>query len=92
MDERKRRGFTRESVKVGLRTIRKRVDPPGPPEAEDDRLPTVLFVPPRCPNGCKSRPKTYRTYLPWRYHKCRECGMKYRSYEGEGEIFEEEKG
>jgi hypothetical protein len=55
-------------------------------EPEDDHVPAVPFVPFRCPNCGRHKPRTYSVRaVPGqrtvRYHRCLACGTKYRSFE-----------
>lgn len=44
-------------------------------------LPTVPYVPFRCPRCHAAKPRTYAVRQVYRYHKCRRCGHFYRSLE-----------
>lgn len=53
----------------------------------DDRLPIVPFCPFRCPRCGRSKPFTYGQKGRIRYHRCQECGTRYRSLElGRGDL------
>lgn len=44
----------------------------------------VLFIPTRCPKCESKNTKIYKTNVPVRYHKCKLCGHKFKSYEKNG--------
>lgn len=52
-----------------------------PPDLHDDRLPLVPFVPFRCPRCTAAKPVTYGSTGRVRYHRCQNCGTKFRSLE-----------
>lgn len=52
-----------------------------PRDLNDDRLPVVPFVPFRCPKCRASKPFTYGSTGRMRYHRCQDCGTKFRSLE-----------
>lgn len=47
----------------------------------DDSLRAVAFVAVRCPRCNAAKPRTYGQRGRVRYHKCQQCGTKYRSIE-----------
>jgi hypothetical protein len=47
----------------------------------DDQTPLVPFVPFRCPNCKRHKPRTHGVRGRIRYHTCGACGTKYRSIE-----------
>lgn len=51
------------------------------PDIEDNCAYGVPFIPLRCPK-CKSKNvKCYSSHPPIRYHRCRECGCRFKSVE-----------
>lgn len=46
-----------------------------------DRLPLVPFCPFRCPSCDAGKPATYGQKGRLRYHRCKDCGTRYRSLE-----------
>lgn len=54
-------------------------------KATDDTTQIVPFVPFRCPQCGRPKPFTSGVRGRLRYHTCRNCGCKYRSYEVEQE-------
>jgi hypothetical protein len=47
----------------------------------DDRVPIVPYVAFRCPTCGRHKPTTYKVRGRLRYHRCRSCGQRYRSFE-----------
>lgn len=43
--------------------------------------PLVPFCPFRCPSCGEAKPRTYGKTGRIRYHRCRACGLRYRSLE-----------
>lgn len=52
-----------------------------PIDLTEDTLPVVPFVPFRCPNCRRHKPRTYSQRGRTRLHRCQACGAKYRSLE-----------
>lgn len=48
---------------------------------DEDRVPIVPYVAFRCPRCARHKPTTYKVRGRLRYHRCRACGCKYRSFE-----------
>jgi transcription elongation factor Elf1 len=58
------------------------VEPSRQHDDEDEgRVPVVAFVPFRCPRCARHKPTTYKVRGRLRYHRCRACGQRYRSFE-----------
>ena len=61
--------------------------PQAPPEDRGNGTPTLWYIPavqPLCP-GCESaNTKVVRTVRPTRYHKCENCGRRYKTIEKAG--------
>jgi tRNA(Ile2) C34 agmatinyltransferase TiaS len=51
------------------------------PDELNDQLPVVPFCPFRCPRCTASKPFTYGQKGRIRYHRCQECGTRFRSLE-----------
>lgn len=51
-------------------------------DGEDDgRVPIVPYVAFRCPTCGRHKPFTYKVRARLRYHRCKHCGQRYRSFE-----------
>ena len=48
-------------------------------EARTEKSRIIEWSSPGVCLDCGNLSRTYKTYLPIRYHKCRVCGLKYRS-------------
>jgi uncharacterized protein (DUF983 family) len=48
---------------------------------DDDRVPVVAFVPFICPNCGQPKPFTRGVRGRTRWHKCKKCGLTYKSRE-----------
>lgn len=44
----------------------------------------VEYIPLRCPRCNSKNVRCYATYVPLRYHLCRNCGHKFKSVEVDG--------
>jgi len=53
------------------------------PARDEDGIPVVYYVKVRCPNpNCGSEDcPVYSSEVPIRYHKCRACGLNFKSIE-----------
>ena len=54
---------------------------PGELDDDDDRVPVVVFVPFVCPNCGETKPFTHCVRGKMRWHRCRKCGISYKSRE-----------
>ena len=52
-------------------------------ESNSDRLPVVAYIQTRCPACHSARTRVSSTRRPIRWHKCRDCGHTFKSYEGQ---------
>lgn len=74
-------GFFDDLPDLGLPDTPVRRRRPAPTDA--DGVPVVYYVKVKCPNRkCRSEDcPVYSTDLPFRYHKCRRCGLNFKSIE-----------
>ena len=50
---------------------------------QEDAQYGVVFVPVRCPKCRSKKVRCYSSSPPVRYHICKKCGMRFKSYERE---------
>jgi len=51
------------------------------PEKEKVDNYAVMFYPIKCPRCNSKNVKRYKSNLPIRYHKCKDCGLNFKSVE-----------